>query len=231
MAKKRDTSIIVGRSLCMSTTCFVRFVVLAAIYGATFLHLRTGALILHPSVLSIFGVWRLVGLETIILQSSVSSAVVCPLIAAVSYEVVATYTNFTMQVDPVSNAQCNVYLANGSILPAVPLFPTPIPTPTPTLTPTRSGITTVRCVLAPDSASNIISFMQYFWFMPGFRAIFALAVTLPIWIFGMMWGELVLVKSVLGSIGLGAATALAGTALVTEFSRFIVHRKPVETHG
>lgn len=180
-----------------------------ALIGALWTRSPLGPKALAGLLLGIAGVGLLAGVETLALPAGGAMAVVAALGAACSYGIATTYTKAAAAVEPFANAHGSMWAATLLVAPVLALSPLPAELPAPHV---------VAAVVALGVLCSGVAYLLYFRLVADLGATSALTVTFLIPVFGVLWGHLFLDEAVGWHTFAGAATVLAGTALVTGFS-------------
>lgn len=157
--------------------------------------------------LGMAGVALLVGFDPAAALPGAGVAVVCVLVAPMSYSIASLYAKSAQHVDSFANAHGSMWSASILVLPALAFFPVP---GTPTV-----GV--MGAVVALGILCSGIAYLMYFRLIEEAGSTPALAVTFLIPVFGILWGALFLDEAIGWHTITGSAIVLVGTALVTGF--------------
>lgn len=172
-------------------------------------------------LLGVFGVYLLVGPQSVHLQAQDFMAIAAGLMAALCYGIASTYAQTAPGPGPFANAQGSMWASTLLIAPALPFFPAPaVPGP---------GV--VGAVLALGLVCTGLAYLLYFRLIAEVGAASAMTVAFLIPLFGILWGYLFLNEALGWHLLLGAVVVLLGTALVTGYSPRSLWARKAAAHG
>lgn len=176
---------------------------IGAIWKRQPISLRTAA----GLVLGTAGVALLVGFDPAAALPGAGAAVVCVLVAPMSYSIASLYAKSVQNVDSFANAHGSMWSSALLVLPALAFFPVPA----------QPTVGVMAAVVALGVLCSGIAYLMYFRLIEEAGSTPALTVTFLIPVFGILWGAMFLGEVIGWHTIAGSAIVLVGTALVTGF--------------
>ena len=160
-------------------------------------------------VLGIAGVSVLVGFDAVVSDSAAIPAIAAAAGAACCYGIATWYTRLAKPVPAFINAHGSMWGASLWLLPLLWFIPLPVAEP---------AHHSLMAVLALGIVCTGIAYLLYFRLVQDLGATPTLTVTFLIPVFGVLWGHVFLQEQIGWHTLAGAASVIAGTALVSGFS-------------
>lgn len=160
-------------------------------------------------VLGIAGVSVLVGFDAVISDSTAIPAIAAAAGAACCYGIATWYTRLAKPVPAFINAHGSMWGASLWLLPLLWFIPLPVAEP---------ANHSFQAVLALGIVCTGIAYLLYFRLVQDLGATPTLTVTFLIPVFGVLWGHVFLQEQIGWHTLAGAASVIAGTAMVSGFS-------------
>ncbi|MCD1600190.1 DMT family transporter [Rheinheimera aquimaris] len=180
-----------------------------AVIGWLFFRQKMSLRLASGLVLGIAGVSVLVGFDAVVSDSAAIPAIAAAAGAACCYGIATWYTRLAKPVPAFINAHGSMWGASLWLLPLLWFIPLPVAEP---------AHQSLMAVLALGIVCTGIAYLLYFRLVQDLGATPTLTVTFLIPVFGVLWGHVFLHEQVGWHTLAGAASVVAGTALVSGFS-------------
>ncbi|GAA0543941.1 DMT family transporter [Rheinheimera aquimaris] len=180
-----------------------------AVIGWLFFRQKMSLRLASGLVLGIAGVSVLVGFDAVVSDSAAIPAIAAAAGAACCYGIATWYTRLAKPVPAFINAHGSMWGASLWLLPLLWFIPLPVAEP---------AHHSLMAVLALGIVCTGIAYLLYFRLVQDLGATPTLTVTFLIPVFGVLWGHVFLHEQIGWHTLAGAASVVAGTALVSGFS-------------